>query len=157
MIPTLYILMLIIFLSYTSFIWIRYGVQQSISDSYYRLQQDGLGWIFTLFIVGFAYPAAIIASNVWITPAAFLIMLVGIARAFKASKLLHTLHMIGAYGGVGLSMIGIWVSYGMWYLTVLFVIASLILIIFKVKNRIWWIECLAFLIMCLALYLTTFA
>lgn len=147
----LFILMLTVFLSYVSFIWIRYGVQKSISDSYYRLRPEKLGFIFTLFIMGFAYPAAVVAANVWITPAAFLIIVVGIARAFKDSKLLHTLHMIGAYGGVGLSMVGIWVYYHMWYVTIIFIIISGILFILNVKNKIWWVEILAFIIICIVL------
>ena len=143
--------MLTVFLSYVGYIWIRYGVQKSISDSYYRLRPEKLGFIFTLFIMGFAYPAAVVAANVWITPAAFLIIVVGIARAFKDSKLLHTLHMIGAYGGVGLSMVGIWVYYHMWYVTIIFIIISGILFILNVKNKIWWVECLAFISICIVL------
>lgn len=146
----LFILMLTVFFSYVGFIWIRYGVQKSISDSYYRLPQK-FNYLFTLFCVGFAFPAAMLASNLWITPAAMLICLVGVARAFKDNKVWYYAHMFAAYTAVGLSQIGIWVYYDMWYLTISFIIISGTLYILNVKNKIWWIEILAFGMICIIL------
>jgi hypothetical protein len=146
----LFTLMLIVFISYVGFIWIRYGVQKSISDSYYRLPQ-GYKFLFTLFTWGFAYPAAILASNVWITPAAMLICLVGVARDFKNIKVLKFFHMFAAYTGVVLSQIGIWIYYDMWYLTIGFIILSGTLFLLNTKNKIWYIELLAFGSICVVL------
>ena len=133
-----------VFILYIAYIWRRFGVQKSISDSYYRLKPIKQGWLFTLFCIGFAYPIAILASNLWITPAAFLIILVGVARAFKDTKFLKIAHMTGAYGGVGLGIIGLGVEYGLWWLSITFAIISFMLLIIKVPNKIWWVEIVAF-------------
>lgn len=142
--------MLTVFISYVSFIWIRYGVQKSISDSYYRLPEKSK-YLFTYFCWGFAFPAAILAHNIWITPAAMLICLVGVARDFKNIKVLKFFHMFAAYTGVLLSQIGIWVYYDMWYLTISFIIISGTLYILNVKNKIFWVELLAFGMICFIL------
>ena len=52
-------LMFSVFISYVSFIWIKYGILPSISDSWYHLPEN-LKVLFTLFCWGFALPAAII-------------------------------------------------------------------------------------------------
>lgn len=53
--------------------------------------------------------------------------------------------MTGAYGGVALAIIGIWVEYGLWYITVAFIVGSALMMIFNIKNKIWWVEVLAFI------------
>ena len=140
----MFIVSLVTFFTYVPFIWIKYGVQTSISDSYYALQKDNLGYLFTLFCFLFAYPLAMVAGNIFVTPAAMLICLVGVARGFKDSKVLKIAHMFGAYTGVALSQIGIWVSYDMWYVTLAFIGISGLLFILDVKDKIWWVEILAF-------------
>jgi hypothetical protein len=135
----------IVFVSFIAFVIGRYKVQRSISENYYKLRADNLGNLFTLFCVGFAFPVAMLASDIFITPAAMLICLVGVSRAFKESKLLRFFHMSGAYVGVVLSQIGICISYDMWYITVAFFSISGILFLLKVKNKIFWVEILAFL------------
>lgn len=142
----------IVFLSYISFIWIRYGVQKSISDSFYRIKDDHIKILglkirtkefFTLFIAFFAYPLAVLAANVWLTPAAFIVLGIGIARDFKDTKLLKWIHYCCAYIGIGIAIIGLGAHYDMWWLTITFVILSFMLMIIKVPNKIWWIECVA--------------
>lgn len=145
----LFILMLTVFLSYVSFIWIRYGIQKSISDSYYRLPQK-LKFIFTLFCWGFAVPAIILGDNVLMFLAGSGIAFVGAAAAFK-EKMTHNVHMIGAYGGVLLSQISIFYNYHLWGLNLLFIILAGTLFIFNIKNKIWWSEVLAFLTICIVL------
>jgi len=147
--------MVIVFSSYVSFIWLKYGIQRSISNSYYRLP-NRLKFLFTLFCWGFAYPAMMLSLNPLMFFAGTLICLVGVASAFKSNKILHISHMVGAYGGVALSMISIWIDFNMWYLTVAFIVISGLLMMFKNKlknNQIWWIEILAFSSICYALFI----
>ena len=142
--------MLTVFLSYVSFIWIKYGVQKSISDSYYRLPQKSQ-ILFILFCWGFSFPAMILGNCALMFLAGIFICFVGAAAAFKGDKMAKWVHMTGAYGGVLLSQIAIWIHYDMWYITVIFIILSGILFILKVKNKIWYTELLAFGSICIVL------
>lgn len=120
---------------YTWVILKRYGIQKSYSDSFYRLTEENekYGVFFTLFCWGFAFPAAILGSNVYITPGALLICGVGVARAFKDNKWMNFTHQFLAYTGILWAMYGIWVYYNMWYLTVTFAVGSILLFLFKKK------------------------
>lgn len=151
-IPILYGMMLTVFVSYVSFIWIKYGIQKSISNSYYVLPTD-LRFLMTFFCWLFAIPAMIIGS----TPLMFLagagICFVGAAAAFK-EEMTHNVHMIGACGGVALSQISTIVDFHMWYMTAIFVVLSLLMILFRKQlkyKQIWWIEILAFTSICVTL------
>jgi len=170
MIPALYILMITVFLYFISFILVRYGIQKSISHSFYRLKEDNLGVLFTVYIVGFAYPATIIADNIWITSAAFLIMIVGIARDYRDSKVLTFLHLFGAYGGVALCLGGIWLHYNLKFMSI-GMVASFIIIyalrkylpmaetieedgtVKKDYSHIFWIEVVVYLSIAYVLHL----
>ena len=146
----LFTLMLTVFISYLTFVVITYGVQTSISESYYRLPKK-INFLFTFFCWGFAIPAIILGDNALMFLAGSGIAFVGAAAAFK-DKMTNNVHMIGAYGGVLLSQISIWYNYHMWYITIIFIILSGTLLLLKVKNKIWWAECLAFLSICIVLY-----
>lgn len=155
--------MLSVFVSYVAFIWIRYGVQRSISDSYYRLTEDPkmppllAQSLFTLFCWGFAFPAMIIGltltDNFLIFLATAGIMFVGVAAAFKGDKMTKEVHMIGAYGGVLFSQLSIAFDFHMYYVNVIFIVGAVLLQILNivkikkvslVKNPVWWQEILAF-------------
>ena len=146
----LYLIMLSVFISYVGFIWIKYGIQKSISDSYYRLPKK-LKPLFYFFCLGFAIPAIILGDNLLIVLAGSLICFVGAASAFKGNSTTKWTHMVGAYGGVLLSQIAIWVYYDMWYITVTFIVLSGLMYILNVKDKIWWIELLAFSSICVVL------
>ncbi|MFW6310912.1 MAG: hypothetical protein ACOC1K_01625 [Nanoarchaeota archaeon] len=131
-----------IFISYVWYIWAIYGVQKSISYSFYRLK----GWkkiLFTLFCWGFGFPLAMLADGdplLFFAGAAF--CFVGAANDFKGNELTHNVHMIGAYTGVAMAKIGLWIYYGWWYSFASFVAIAIPLLF--VKNKIWWIELAAF-------------
>ena len=146
----LFTLMLTVFISYLTFVVITYGVQTSISESYYRLPKK-INFLFTFFCWGFAIPAIILGDNALMFLAGSGIAFVGAAAAFK-DKMTNNVHMIGAYGGVLLSQISIWYNYHMWYITIIFIILSGTLLLLKVKNKIWWVEVAAFLSICIVLY-----
>jgi len=146
---SLYIIMLVVFFSYVGFIWIKYGVQRSISDSYYRLP-DKWKFLMTLFCWGFAVPAMIIGNTALMFLAGSFIAFVGVAAAFKES-MTKEVHMIGAYGGVLFSQMSIMIDYGLWPISALFLLFSTTLLLFGAKNQIWWQEILAFLLICVVL------
>jgi hypothetical protein len=142
--------MVVSFVLYVGFIWIKYGIQKSISDSYYRLPEDDKS-LFTLFCWWFAVPAIILGDNLLMFLAGSGIVFVGAAAAFKQNEMQHWVHLVGAYSAILLSQIAIWVKYDLLYVNIIFVVSSVILLFLNVKNKIWWIEILAFTTICLAL------
>jgi len=138
-----YITMVTIFLSYVSFIWLKYGIQKSISESYYVLP-DKLKPLFTLFCWGFAFPAIIL--GVEITPLMFFagagICFVGAAAAMH-EKFVRRVHMTAAISGIIFSQLAIYFGYHMLWLNIISVILALLSLLSK-KYYFWFIELVAF-------------
>jgi len=154
-----YILMLTVFIGYVSWIWARYGVLPSISDSYYHLPRN-LQPLFTLFCWGFSLPAIILGSSGLMFFAGAGIAFVGAAAAFK-EKMTAEVHITGAVIGVIMSQLAIWLQYGLWPLNLVFLGIAIPLVITRFikkkdgseicPNRTWWVEILAFLLICIVL------
>jgi hypothetical protein len=147
--------MIAVFLSYVSFIWLKYGIQESISDSYYALPEK-INMLFTFFCWGFAFPAMIIGltltSNFLIFLATGGIMFVGAAAAFK-EELTRTVHLAGAYGGILFSQLSIFFDFHLLYVNIIFITLATLMFLFDkyIKHHVWWVEILAFLSICYAL------
>ena len=153
----LYFVMLVVFFSYVGYIWAKYGVQTSISQSYYVLPEK-LRPLMTFFCWGFALPAIILGSSGVMFLAGAGICFVGAAAAFQ-EEMTHEVHMIGAGVGVLASQLAIIFQYGMWPITAVFAGISISLLLFakQIKEKqIWWIEIAAFLSICLVLGLKLF-
>ena len=144
----LYSIMLAVFISYVSFIWIKYGIQTSISNSYYILP-DNLKPLMTLFCWGFAIPAMIIGSCAFMFFAGAGIVIVGVNAAFEET-FSKTAHELGAVAGVIFAQLAIGYNFNMWPINLAFVLVFALLFSFKVKNKIWWTEIAAFLSICIA-------
>ena len=141
----LYFLMILVFISYVSFIWNKYGILPSISQSYYELPPKWK-WLFPIFCWGFAFPAMVIAGSPLMLFAGGGIVFVGAAAAFQ-EKMTKEFHIIGALMGVILSQVAIVLDYGLWPISLAFVLLSIPMLLLedKFSNRIWWIELMAFL------------
>ncbi|HPC09609.1 MAG TPA: hypothetical protein PLN85_00855 [archaeon] len=154
--------MLFVFISYISFVWIKYGIQRSISDSYYKLSKK-LQPLFVFFCWGFAFPAIVIGVTLTDNFLMFLagtgICFVGAAAAFK-ENLTKIVHMIGAYGGVFFSQLSIALDFKMFYVNIIFITIAIIFEILsymkKMNNKIWWQEILAFLSIVFVFYCNLF-
>lgn len=152
-----FITMLTIFVGYLSFIIGKYGILPSISESYYRLPKS-INFLFTLFCWGFALPAVIIGVDLTDNFLMFLagsgIMFVGAAAAFKET-LTKNVHMIGAAVGIICAQLSTAFDFHMYYVNVIFVVLSLAILLGKylgkIKNYVWWIEILAFILLCYVL------
>ena len=150
----LHLTMQILFYGYILFIILKYGVQTSISESYYKLPTN-LQWIFTLVTWGYAACAIIIGLDTtgseWVFVSGVGILFVGASPAFHTKDNKRTLenevHIIGA----GVGIIGLFLFLTMvlnlWYITIAFVILSSLTYIWKPTrvNSLWWIELYAFL------------
>ena len=145
-----FITMVTVFLSYISFIWIVYGIQKSISASYYALPKN-LRFLFTLFCWGFALPAIICGVDV--TPLMFFagagICFVGAAPEIQ-DKWVYKHHMIFAISGMVFSQLAIFFGYHMLWLNITSVVlCAIIPFIFK-KSYFWWMELVVFAAVCVA-------
>ena len=146
---TLFIIMVTVFVAYVTFIWAKYGVQPSISHSYFILPTD-INVLFTLFCWGFAIPAIIVGGTGLMFLAGAGIGFVG-AAALTTDKMTETVHTIGATVGITAGQLAIMFNFGLPFITVGFVAIMLTILIAKIKNTIWWIEIAAFISICLAL------
>lgn len=129
---------------YLFYIIYRYGIQFSISETYYTI---GKKWWFTLILWGTILPLMVVGLDITKgSPFIFLggaaISFVAVAPAFKIMKSMERkIHMIGSYLGVGFMILSVIFEFS-WVIGCLYaiiVIATLINII-KIKNYIWWIE-----------------
>lgn len=136
----------VIFLVYTLFIYFKYGVLNSISDSYYALPEK-TNILFTLFIWGIAIPLAFLGNyaDAFFIAAGFL-MFVGAATQFRSDDAYTPkIHNIGATGGIVCSLLGL-VILKIYFPLVIAIIGSIILTkkLSMERNRIWWVEIFCF-------------
>ena len=77
----------------------------------------------------------------------------GVARYFKSSdNITDILHFIGATVFILSALLGIAIERSNFIPLIVFAISSLIIEFFYLKNRTWWIEIAAFVVIILGLY-----
>lgn len=145
------IISITIFSFYVGYTVDRYGVQKSISVTYYFLPIKQK-WMFTLALVGFAIPVAIIGSTFLLFLAATLICLVATAPLFEGSKMEYYAHMFGAYVGIGLGFLSLIIDFEMYYLVGVAGIICMFLYKYA-SNHIFYIEIVAFLTIWIGLFI----
>jgi hypothetical protein len=145
-------MMLSVFVSYVSFIWLKYGIQKSISASYYALPEN-LRFLFTFFCWGFAFPAII--AGVEVTPLMFFagagICFVGAAAQIN-DKWIYKIHMTAAISGIIFSQLAIIIGFHMWWVTAIAATISAIIPFLTKKYYFWFIELVAFASICYTYY-----
>jgi hypothetical protein len=150
----LFFLAQIAFIAYVLFIWIKYGAQKSISESYYVLPKKW-NWLFVAFCWLFAFPVMIIGSSYFMLAAGAGIVFVGAAAAMHTFPT-RAVHVTGAIGGIIASQLAIYFQYDMLWLNIITVsLAALVALLFK-KYAMWCVELVAFIAMSVALGLTIF-
>ena len=131
---------LALFVFYSIFIIHRYGVQKSISESWYTLGPR-FEWMFTMvFCFGIGI-FTLFHGSVWFFLSGGFLCFVGAATQFKADKWTRAIHNIGAVGCIPFGLMGLAVV-GIWWPFVPVVAAAVLLS--KQKNGTWWIETVAF-------------
>ena len=140
---------ILIFFGYVGFVWLRYGVQKSISDSYYRLPEK---WRFVFSLFCFGFSSAIIFVH--ITPLLFAsivgIWFVGAAPDFimkKEEEYFNSQpysHFIGAVTSILFLQLSIFFDFAWYDLNILSIAAMGIVALFA-KNKIWWVEMVAYI------------
>jgi len=138
----LFFLMQFVFIAYVLFIWIKFGIQKSISESYYVLPTKW-NWLFVAFCWLFAFPAMIIGDSYWMLFAGGGIVFVGAAAAMHTFPTRYV-HMIGAIGGIIASQFAIFFQYDMLWLNIASLsLAGLVGLVFK-KYAMWCVELVVF-------------
>ena len=131
-----------IFMTYWLWIVSRFGVQKSISQSYYCHEIKALWWA---WIIGFSLPVMIIASTPLMFVAGSAICFVGVSPDFRR-KVEDVVHVAASYIGIILAIVSLWVDFGLWYMFVIAAIGIGAMRLFKIKNLTWWVETFAFVI-----------
>jgi len=146
--------MVTVFLAYVSFIWSKYGILKSISESYYMLPKKQ-NWIFVAFCWLFAFPAMILGSSYLMTLAAAGIVFVGAAAAMHTFPT-RAVHLTGAIGGMILGCLAMIFQYHMWYMVVGVAAAILLALLLDKKHIMWWAELAIFTAISIVLGISLF-
>jgi hypothetical protein len=147
----LYITSFLVFTLYIVIILKIFGVLPSISDSYYALKKHNISIPFTLFCWGTAFPLMIywieLLSNDWnFLPfiACGGLLFVGASPAFKDLELERKVHSISAI--ICAIAAYTWTFlYGSIFLGINFILLSIILYFILKRNKIYWLELIAFI------------
>ena len=135
-----------IFIAYVAFIWKKFGVLPSISESWYRLQ--GLEKsLFTFFCWGVGIPMLFQTdgTTAWFFCSGAGLGFVGAATMFRSGdKTTRWIHFIGAFAGMVCGLMGVGFERGDFTPSIIWVVISLIILLINFKNRMWWIEISAF-------------
>lgn len=140
----------IVFLTYLLYVWINFGIQKSFSKSYYVINKK---IYFVLFSWLTAIPLHVYCNNLIMTLATVGMIIVGSVSDFEMDddsslykiKLSRILHWGGAITAILFSEMYILFILEKYYLFYCFSIVLLLILLFKIKNKFWWIELFAYL------------
>lgn len=132
-----------VFFSYVGTVWAKFGVQPSISDSFYSWKGN---WrhLFTFFCWGLALPIFIAEPIHWFFITAGGLGFVGTAAEIK-KEFVSKVHNPSAVVAIISGLLGITFVFGHWYIALSGIVLSGLLALFNVKNKIWWVEIIAFI------------
>ena len=148
---------LLIMTAYLLLVIFKFGWLQSISDSYYHIKHKDM---FTFVLWSFATLMLLGVNDIITTPiypfACFGIIIVGAYSHFEKSKFIKTMHFIGAYMGIGLAIIGLWVEFGYMWLTLIYLPLYAIAKYVIKRNNFYWVEVFAIYLIGISLVVITY-
>jgi len=157
----LIIISLFVLISYCIFAYLKVGMRKSISDTYYPLRDEKLGFIFQLFIVGLTVPIIYYAKSysTLLMFSAIFILVVFFTPNTKNDAIQSRNHVIGASGGIVLGFAAMVVKidwqnffsshfmyFAVGFLLAAFIIMPIPIVKKGVKNHTTWIEIVSCLI-----------
>jgi hypothetical protein len=148
------ILSSIVALSYVTTVWIKYGIQKSISTTFYELPYDRK-LTFRLFMFSLSIGIIIGGNLPLFYVSGILLSLVGIFTRIKV-KWKKIIHLIGAIGGIVFAYIGLIYYYNLWIESIIVLNVCILFIFIDRKNIIWWSELVSMLNILVALYVFSF-
>ena len=149
-----------IFVSYITFLVIKFGVLPSISESWYQLRDLGGVWysLFSWFCFGLGF-TMFFQTNGDVPYLFFLsgagLSMIGVLTMFKLKNDIQPyIHFVGCFISVVCGFFGIGIERHTWIPLIGFLIISTLLNFILKKNKMWWWEILAFTSIILGLLLT---
>lgn len=134
---------LFIFISFITYIISRFGVLNSISESWYKLEENkkGMGILFTAFLwaIGFLMFFQTNGSSGFFFASGAGLIAVGTATQYK-QKMTSTVHFAGAFSGLLFPLIAVWYERGLWYPLAAGVLFYILSLIFDIKKETLWLE-----------------
>lgn len=132
----------VIFIVYFIFIVKKYGVLESISDSWY--QEGDINYLFILFLLGIGIPAILLLEPAFIVTGS-LLCIVGALPMFRLNKFVGIAHGAATTGAIIAALVGLTI-HGIWLPFVEGSVAALIINHkgFKIKNTTTWTEVVYF-------------
>ena len=134
---------IISFSAYWIYVWQKWGVQKSISDSYYRHENKFLWW---LFILSFCLPLMIVGSTGLMFFAGAGIGFVSASPDFR-QKMEGKVHVAASYFGIIMGFISMIFDFQMYVIFSLMAAFTLIAWLGDMKNKTWWVETAAFVLL----------
>lgn len=133
----------IVFIAYLTFIVKKYGIPDSISDSWYL--EGEINYLFIFFILGIGIPTVLLLEPAFIVTGS-LLCVVGALPMFKLNKFVGTAHAAATTGSIIAGLIGL-ILHGIWLPLIEGSVAALIINHkgFKIKNTTTWTEVTYFL------------
>lgn len=144
-----------IFIIYIAFLYYKFRKPlPSISQSWYDLPKP-VNKLFTLFCWSIGIVMIFQGGNAWFFMSGAGLCFVGAATSFlsKGAKT-NIVHYLGAAVGIGCALFGLCFQYSIYFPLWIFILGSSIIILLpKVINKIWWIEILAVIVIMIGLFL----
>lgn len=137
----------LIFIFYVSFIYSKFGILTSISESWYSLNGNSK-FLFTLFCWSLCI-CMILYNDLFLFLSGCGFAFVGAATSFKDS-LTKWVHNIASGVAVILAFVYLLIN-GLYIIPIIFLILT-VLIFYLTKNKIWWIELSSSILIFLGLF-----
>ena len=142
----------IIFVSYIAYVWIKDGIQDSISESYLVSEHP---FLFPVFCLSIGYGSFFLAwqlGNIYLALSGISMASVGLLPDITIKKI-RIKHYVVAIASVVFSQLAIY-HFGDLFLNILFFVSGSTFYIFRWKiKEIWWIEILAISFTLLSTYM----
>jgi hypothetical protein len=135
------ILFCVIFVTFVTSVWVKYGVQKSVSMSFYALNNP---FSFVLFCWGISVTYLLISPTLLSFLAATGVIFVG-GHPFVKRDFIRQIHLIVAIAGISFAYLSLIFDYQNYIIPGIFGIISVLIYLLDFKNKIWWIEIAAFI------------
>jgi hypothetical protein len=139
---TILIIQILLFAFYTIYVGKKYGIQKSISDSWYAMKESE-NWMFTvIFCYGIGISMVFqVVYSAWFFLSGAALVFVGAASDFKTWHVAKWVHTTGAVICIVAALLGLWEIGVQW---VFYVIIAGLFVAIPGKNKIWWVEVTCF-------------
>ena len=138
----LIIILAINYIGYVGTVWAKFGIQQSVSDSFRCWKTKWFNpFTFFMWIIGFTLLPTVPNPFFWLGSAGAL----GVGAAFNLDSVnVEKVHAKAAVTLIVAALLGIGFTFGAWWTVGIAVGIAALIKLLKVNNLIWWVEHIAF-------------